>query len=96
MILGMNVSSAELHRVGELVTALFSLPFILFSMAGGFFIVPIAALLQHRPNPAEKGEVLAAANLLSFVGIFVASGAYYLLTDVAGWSPCQIFSLAAC
>ena len=37
MILGMNVSSAELHRVGELVTALFSLPFILFSMAGGFF-----------------------------------------------------------
>src|SRR5208282_6771764 len=37
MILGMNVSSAEMHRVGELVTALFSLPFILFSMAGGFF-----------------------------------------------------------
>ena len=37
MILGMNVSTAELHRVGELVTALFSLPFILFSMAGGFF-----------------------------------------------------------
>ena len=37
MILGMNVSTAELHRVGELVTALFSLPFILFSMAAGFF-----------------------------------------------------------
>ena len=37
MILGMNVSSAEQHRVGELVAALFSLPFILFSMAGGFF-----------------------------------------------------------
>ncbi len=58
---------------------------------GGFFIVPIAALLQHRPDPAKKGEVLAAANLLSFVGIFLASGAYYLLADVAGMSPRSIF-----
>src|SRR5277367_3722227 len=41
MILGLSASlpgdrrSAE-HRVGELVTGLFSLPFILFSMAGGY------------------------------------------------------------
>ena len=63
----------------------------LLGFAGGFFIVPIAALLQHRPDPAKKGEVLAAANLLSFVGIFLASGAYYLLADVAGLSPRRIF-----
>jgi acyl-[acyl-carrier-protein]-phospholipid O-acyltransferase/long-chain-fatty-acid--[acyl-carrier-protein] ligase len=63
----------------------------LLGFTGGFFIVPIAALLQHRPDPAKKGEVLAAANLLSFVGIFAASGAYYLLADVAGWSPARIF-----
>ncbi|HTA29107.1 MAG TPA: hypothetical protein VK731_01405, partial [Candidatus Cybelea sp.] len=36
MIIGMNVSLAEKHKIGELVGALFSLPFILFSMAGGF------------------------------------------------------------
>ena len=60
-------------------------------LTGGFFIVPLCALLQHRPDPAKKGEVLAAANLLSFVGIFLASGAYYLLADVAGLSPRQIF-----
>ena len=63
----------------------------LLGFTGGFFIVPIAALLQHRPDPAKKGEVLAAANLMSFVGIFLASGAYYLLADVAGLSPRRIF-----
>src|SRR6266481_9637045 len=36
MILGLNVPLAKKHDIGEQVTALFSLPFILFSMAGGF------------------------------------------------------------
>src|SRR5215475_11470197 len=36
MMLGEGLSLSEEHRMGELVTALFSLPFILFSMAGGF------------------------------------------------------------
>ena len=37
MLVAMNLPLAEKHRIGELVGALFSLPFILFSMAGGFF-----------------------------------------------------------
>ena len=36
LMLGLSVSLAEQHRIGEWVTALFSLPFILFSMAGGY------------------------------------------------------------
>src|ERR1044071_5327583 len=36
MLIGMNISLSEKHKIGELVGALFSLPFILFSMAGGF------------------------------------------------------------
>ena len=47
--------------------------------AGGFFIVPISALIQHRPEEQHRGGVLAAANLYSFVGILAASGAFYLL-----------------
>src|SRR5207249_679126 len=37
---------------------------------GGFFIVPISAILQHRPDKERKGAVLAAANLLSSAGLF--------------------------
>lgn len=63
----------------------------LLGFSGGFFIVPVSALLQHRPDPARKGEMLATANLLSFVGVFLASGAYYLMADAAQWSPRRIF-----
>ena len=59
----------------------------LLGFAGGFFIVPVSALLQHRPDKERKGEVLAAANLLSFVGVFLASGAHYLLVQPLGFIP---------
>ncbi len=87
---GMSLVSVWLSAPGLPVNAAL-VRLALLGFAGGFFIVPIAALLQHRPDPAKKGEVLAAANLLSFVGIFLASGAYYLLADVAGLSPVRIF-----
>jgi acyl-[acyl-carrier-protein]-phospholipid O-acyltransferase/long-chain-fatty-acid--[acyl-carrier-protein] ligase len=63
----------------------------LLGTAGGFFIVPICALLQHRPEKGKKGGVLATANLFSFVGVFLASGAHYVLTQFAEMSPGTIF-----
>jgi len=63
--------------------------------SGGFFIVPINALIQHRPDERHKGGIIAAANLLSFVGIAGASGAYYLATHFAHLVPAAIFFWAA-
>ncbi len=63
----------------------------LLGFAGGFFIVPICALLQHRPDKTKKGEMLAAANLLSFVGVFLASGVHFVLTQFANFTPLHIF-----
>jgi acyl-[acyl-carrier-protein]-phospholipid O-acyltransferase/long-chain-fatty-acid--[acyl-carrier-protein] ligase len=62
---------------------------------GGFFIVPIAAIMQYRPEKGQKGAVLATGNLLSFVGIALASGVFWLATSVAGMQPRQIFLLGA-
>ena len=45
--------------------------------SGGFFVVPVNALIQHRPEESHKGSVIAFANLLSFVGILAASAIYY-------------------
>jgi acyl-[acyl-carrier-protein]-phospholipid O-acyltransferase/long-chain-fatty-acid--[acyl-carrier-protein] ligase len=59
--------------------------------AGGFFIVPINALMQHRPDESNKGGVIAAANLLSFVGVGAASGAYFALTHYLRLGPAAIF-----
>ncbi len=88
--LGLSLMSASLAVPGLSVNgALLRLALLGFS--GGFFIVPICALLQHRPDRTRKGELLAAANLLSFVGVFLASAAHYLLAQVMNLSPRYIF-----
>ncbi len=63
--------------------------------AGGFFIVPINALIQHRPEESKKGGIIAAANLLSFAGIGAASGVYYVLTRYVHLGPGAIFLWAS-
>jgi acyl-[acyl-carrier-protein]-phospholipid O-acyltransferase/long-chain-fatty-acid--[acyl-carrier-protein] ligase len=57
----------------------------------GFFAVPVNALIQHRPAADAKGGVLAAANLLSFVGVAAASGMYFLLTSVGNLDARGVF-----
>jgi acyl-[acyl-carrier-protein]-phospholipid O-acyltransferase/long-chain-fatty-acid--[acyl-carrier-protein] ligase len=62
---------------------------------GGFFIVPISALLQHRPEEQHRGGVLASANLLSFVGILGASVVYYICKHFLHLGPAGIFLWAS-
>jgi acyl-[acyl-carrier-protein]-phospholipid O-acyltransferase / long-chain-fatty-acid--[acyl-carrier-protein] ligase len=62
---------------------------------GGFFIVPISALLQHRPEEPHRGGVLASANLLSFAGIFAAAAAYYVCRHFLHLSSTAIFFWAS-
>jgi len=62
---------------------------------GGFFIVPISALLQHRPEEQHRGGVLAASNLLSFVGILCASIVYFLAKHFLHLGPAGIFLWAS-
>ena len=59
--------------------------------AAGFFIVPVNALIQHRPNERDKGATIGAANLLSFVGVFAAGAFYYLQTHILHLDPRAIF-----
>ncbi len=87
---GMTLLGAALHFFG----ASFWPAIVLLALLGffsGFFIVPVTAMIQHRPDPARKGMVLGAANLLSFVGVFLAAGVYNLCTAVLGLQPHQIF-----
>jgi acyl-[acyl-carrier-protein]-phospholipid O-acyltransferase/long-chain-fatty-acid--[acyl-carrier-protein] ligase len=67
----------------------------LLGFFGGFYAVPVNALIQHRPRPEQKGGVIAAANLLSFMGVFLAAGVYFALSTVAHLRPGQIFLAGA-
>ncbi|MGO9340686.1 MAG: acyl-[ACP]--phospholipid O-acyltransferase [Terracidiphilus sp.] len=53
----------------------------------GFYAVPVNALIQHRPAEKDKGGIIAAANLLSFVGIALSSGVYYIFTAFIHLNP---------
>jgi acyl-[acyl-carrier-protein]-phospholipid O-acyltransferase/long-chain-fatty-acid--[acyl-carrier-protein] ligase len=63
----------------------------LLGFFGGFYAVPLNALIQHRPRSGEKGGVIAAANLLSFIGVFLAAGVYFGLSSGAHLPPNRIF-----
>ena len=92
--IGLTVFAALLGRHGLTFTHV-AVNLSLLGFFSGFFIVPIAALLQHRPSKENRGGVLAAANLLSFVGIFAASAIYYLLKVVLHLDPATVFLLTA-
>jgi acyl-[acyl-carrier-protein]-phospholipid O-acyltransferase / long-chain-fatty-acid--[acyl-carrier-protein] ligase len=62
----------------------------------GFFVVPVNALIQHRPAEGDRGGILAAANLLSFVGIAVSSGVYFIFTNYVHLDPRGVIVAASC
>jgi acyl-[acyl-carrier-protein]-phospholipid O-acyltransferase/long-chain-fatty-acid--[acyl-carrier-protein] ligase len=62
---------------------------------GGFFAVPVNALIQHRPPADKKGGIIAAANLLSFVAGVGASGAYFVFTRYGHLDPRGVFIAGA-
>jgi len=63
----------------------------LYGFSAGFFIVPIAALIQHRPAAKRKGAVIASSNLLSFVGVLLAAGVSLVLAGQLGLTPRGMF-----
>ncbi|MGH7975319.1 MAG: MFS transporter [Limisphaerales bacterium] len=62
---------------------------------GGFYSVPLNAIIQHRPDARNKGAVIAASTLLTWIGIFIAQGVYYLLAAKCHFKPPQIFLAGA-
>jgi acyl-[acyl-carrier-protein]-phospholipid O-acyltransferase/long-chain-fatty-acid--[acyl-carrier-protein] ligase len=62
----------------------------------GFFAVPVNALIQHRPAEKDKGGIIAASNLLSFVGIALSAGVYYVFTTYVHLNPSQVIVAASC
>jgi sugar phosphate permease len=67
----------------------------LLGVAGGFFVVPVNALIQQRPSPQEKGRTIAVANLLSFVGVALQPLAQYAMLRLGHPDPSRVFLIAA-
>ncbi|HUL71794.1 MAG TPA: acyl-[ACP]--phospholipid O-acyltransferase [Vicinamibacterales bacterium] len=67
---------------------------VLLGFFGGWFVVPLNALLQQKPNASEKGRVLAANNVLNTIGIILASATLTLLGDTLAMPVTRILVIA--
>jgi acyl-[acyl-carrier-protein]-phospholipid O-acyltransferase/long-chain-fatty-acid--[acyl-carrier-protein] ligase len=73
------------HSYAHVATAL-----SLLGIAGGFFIVPLNALLQQRSGREERGQLIATNNFMNTAGILLASGALWLFRDLLQTGPDRI------
>ena len=93
-IAGIAVMAALLSLPGLAFTAVLVLLAFLGG-AGGFFVVPINASIQHRPHPDEKGRTIAAANLLSFIGVALQPIAQFAMLHLGHPNPARIFLICS-
>jgi acyl-[acyl-carrier-protein]-phospholipid O-acyltransferase/long-chain-fatty-acid--[acyl-carrier-protein] ligase len=91
---GILAMAAALSAPGLGFTATFVLLGVL-GIAGGFFVVPINALIQRRPDPEEKGRTIAVANLLSFVGVALQPIVQYAMLRFGHPDPSRVFLVAS-
>ena len=92
--IGITAASALLARRGLTFNTV-AIDLGLLGFFAGFYVVPINALMQHRPRKVDKAGVLAAQNLLSSGAAFLAAGVYYLLQTVWPRDPSHIFLTCA-
>ncbi len=90
--IGLGIFSLGLARSSTYAGAVVALALLGFS--GGFFAVPLNALLQHRPADDEKGRIQATKNFAETLGILLASGLLYALNSIVGLTIPQIFVVA--
>jgi hypothetical protein len=88
--LGMSLFATDLiwaHH--SLLRAYFD--FFMIGASGGFYDIPLMALIQARSPAAERGRVMAMINFLSFVAILLASGVLWFLSNPLHHDPAQVF-----
>jgi len=68
---------------------------LLLGVCAGFFVVPINAVIQHRPKPEEKGRIIGVSNLLSFGGIALQPFAQYAMLKLGHPDPSHVFLISS-
>ena len=57
---------------------------VLTGIAAGIYLIPLDTFIQVASPQKIRGQVIAAANFLAFIGVLAASGMLVLINDVLG------------
>lgn len=63
----------------------------LLGMVGGTFLIPFDSFIQVNSPDEKRGQVIAATNFLSFLGVLLAAFALYLFSEELGLSASSGF-----
>ncbi len=64
---------------------------VFLGIASGLFDIPLESFLQHRSDVQSRGSIIAASNFITFSGILIVTGLFYLMNKLLNMSPSQIF-----
>lgn len=65
----------------------------LLGMCGGGYAIAFDAFLQVSSPPEKRGQIIAAANFFSFVGVLMASIYLYVISEELGFSAASGFGI---
>ena len=66
---------------------------IIVGFFGGMYEIPLDSYVQVASPKKSRGQMVAATNFLSYVGVLFASGTLYLTEEIMGFSPEQGFGI---
>lgn len=74
--------------------SLFATILLLFvlGVAGGCFLIPFDAFIQVKSPKADRGQVIAATNFFSFIGVLMAAFCLYFFNENLGFSAASSFA----
>lgn len=91
---GMTAEGALMISSSAFLTIMLLFLF-LAGVMGGFFIVPMNAMLQKRVAAPLRGGVIATTHFINFVAVAVAMGFYAVFIKFFHFTPSNIFAVIA-
>ena len=90
---GVGVSAIEFLSAGANWRIVADL--LLIGVFGGFYIVPLYALVQHRSSPEHRSRVIAGLNILNALFMVIAAILAMLMLGPAGFTIPDLFLMTA-
>lgn len=90
--IGVAISCYALDLFSSNLSAVIPLVMIL-GMFGGMYQIPLDSYVQVASPNKSRGQIVAATNFLSFLGVLCASGLLYLISEVFGLKADKGFTL---
>lgn len=66
---------------------------VVLGFCGGMYQIPLDSFIQVASPNKSRGQIIAATNFLSFVGVLAASGLVYLTTEILGFRADKGFTI---